>query len=156
LLTLLDGLESAKAEKVCVMMTAMDPGSLPPAMLRSGRIELWLETRLPNEDARAAIFLERVEKLPLPIGSADIAALARASRGLTGADLKAVVEDGKLLYAHDVASARTPRAADEYFLEAIETVRENGRNYGRRRPPRVTGAVRIGFAMDELTTVAGD
>jgi transitional endoplasmic reticulum ATPase len=153
LLTLLDGLESANAEKVCVMMTAMDPGSLPPAMLRSGRIELWLETKLPNEEARAAIFLERIEKLPPPIGSADIATIARASRGLTGADLKAVAEDGKLLYAHDVATGRTTRVADEYFLEAIETVRANGRNYGRRRSPRLTGAVKVGFAMDELTVV---
>ncbi len=43
LATMLDGLESASAERVCVMMTAMDPGSLPPALLRSGRVELWLE-----------------------------------------------------------------------------------------------------------------
>jgi SpoVK/Ycf46/Vps4 family AAA+-type ATPase len=153
LLTLLDGLESAKAEKVCVMMTAMDPGSLPPALLRSGRIELWLETKLPNEAARLDILKERMAKLPAPIGSANIAVLARASRGLTGADLKAVVEDGKLLYAHDVASSRPLRMADEYFLEAIETVRSNGRNYGRRRPTKLAGAVKVGFAMDELTTI---
>ncbi len=25
------------------MMTAMDVGNLPPALIRSGRIELWLE-----------------------------------------------------------------------------------------------------------------
>jgi hypothetical protein len=81
--------------------------------------------------------------------------LSCASRGLTGADLKAVVEDGKLLYAHDVASGLTPRLADEYFLEAIETVRANGRNYGRRRPSQVTGAVKIGFAMDEMTIAGG-
>ena len=42
LLTMLDGLESASAERVCVMMTAMDVGHLPPALIRSGRIELWL------------------------------------------------------------------------------------------------------------------
>src|SRR5581483_7359034 len=35
LATMLDGLESASAERVCVMMTATDPGSLPPALLRS-------------------------------------------------------------------------------------------------------------------------
>jgi len=48
---MLDGLESPSAQRVCVTMTAMDPGSLPPALLRSARVELWLETRLPNEDA---------------------------------------------------------------------------------------------------------
>ena len=52
LLTMLDGLESASAGRVCVMMTAMEVGHLPPALLRSGRIELWLEMRLPDEAAR--------------------------------------------------------------------------------------------------------
>ena len=51
LLTMLDGLEGAGAEKVCVMMTAMDMNSLPEAMVRSGRIELWLETKLPDNGA---------------------------------------------------------------------------------------------------------
>ncbi|MEO7649567.1 MAG: ATP-binding protein [Bryobacteraceae bacterium] len=54
LLTMLDGLESASAERICVMMTAMDVGSLPQAMLRSGRVELWLETRVPDTVVREA------------------------------------------------------------------------------------------------------
>jgi SpoVK/Ycf46/Vps4 family AAA+-type ATPase len=40
LLTMMDGLESASAERICVMMTAMNVSSLPAAMLRSGRVEL--------------------------------------------------------------------------------------------------------------------
>src|SRR5580704_3053682 len=48
LLTKMDGLESASAGRVCVMMTAMEPADLPAAMLRSGCVELWLETRLPD------------------------------------------------------------------------------------------------------------
>jgi transitional endoplasmic reticulum ATPase len=52
LLTMLDGLESESAGRVCVIMTAMDVGNLPPALVRSGRIELWLEMRLPDEAAR--------------------------------------------------------------------------------------------------------
>src|SRR5207248_6172716 len=55
LLTMLDGLESASAARVCVIMTAMNVSSLPPALVRSGRIELWLETKLPDVEARAAI-----------------------------------------------------------------------------------------------------
>jgi AAA+ superfamily predicted ATPase len=155
LLTMLDGLESASAEKVCVMLTAMDAGSLPPAMLRSGRIELWLETKLPDEEARSAILAEKIGKLPPPIGSADVAAIARASRGLTGAHLKAIVEDAKLLYAHDVVTGQPARPADEYFLEAIETVLANGRNYGRRKPARLAGSLKIGYAVDDLTPAAG-
>jgi len=55
LLTKLDGSEGAGVGRVCVMMTAMQPSSLPAAILRSGRIEVWLETRLPDEGARSEI-----------------------------------------------------------------------------------------------------
>jgi hypothetical protein len=50
--------------------------------------------------------------------------LAEATDGLTGADLKRLVEDGKILFAHDRARQR-PLASDttDYFLRAIETVR---------------------------------
>src|SRR5271165_230786 len=146
LATMLDGLESASAERVCVMMTAMDPGSLPPALLRSGRVELWLETRLPDAAARAAIVGEKLAVLPAPIGTADIPLLAAASQGLTGADLKAIIEDGKLSFAHDIASGRTPRPADDYFLDAIEAVRTNRRNYSRRKPAVFSEAAKIGFS----------
>jgi len=40
---------------VCVMMAAMNVAHLPPALVRSGRVELWLEMKLPDEQARAAI-----------------------------------------------------------------------------------------------------
>jgi ATP-dependent 26S proteasome regulatory subunit len=146
LLTMLDGLESASAERVCVMMTAMEVSSIPAAMLRSGRVELWLETRLPDETAREAIFRDRLSKLSEPVRSADIALLATASRGLTGADLKAVVEDGKLLFAHDKVRGRHLRAVEEYFLDAIRTVRENRRSYRRKKPAQLTEPVGFGFA----------
>jgi predicted AAA+ superfamily ATPase len=145
LLTMMDGLESASAERVCVMMTAMDIASLPPAMLRSGRIELWLETRLPDTEAREAILREKLARLPQPIAGADIALLAAASRNLTGADLKAVIEDGKLGFAYDRTMGRPLRAVEDYFLEAIEAVRENRRRYSRSKPPRMTETVKFGF-----------
>jgi transitional endoplasmic reticulum ATPase len=129
LLTMLDGLESESAGRVCVMMTAMDVGSLPAAMVRSGRIELWLETRLPDAEARAAILRERIEKLPAPLCRADEARLAAAAEGLTGADLKRVVEDGKALFAYDKARAIAIRPVEEYFASAIGTVRANKRSY---------------------------
>ncbi len=145
LLTMLDGLESASAERVCVMITAMSASSLPAAMLRSGRIELWLETRAPDMDARAAILREKLSTLPQPIGAVDTEKLAAAARGLTGADLKAVVEDGKLLFAHDKATGKAPRPVEDYFLEAIESVRANRRTYARSKPARFTEVVKLGF-----------
>ena len=146
LLTVLDGLESASAERVCVMMTAMYPANLPQALLRSGRVELWLETVLPDAAARAAILGERLAGLPAPIGNADLAAIAAASHGLTGADLKNVVDDAKLRFAHDRTLHRQAAAVEEYFVEAIETVRANRRKYaGGRASP-------VGFAPRKKIT----
>ncbi len=148
LLTMLDGLESASAERVCVMMTAMNVSSLPPALLRSGRVELWLETRAPDVQARSAILREKLSRLPDPFSAADVELLASDSRGLTGADLKAVVEDGKLLFAYDKKAGARLRPVEEYFLQAIETVRANRRNYARSKPTRLTEVVKLGFNVE--------
>lgn len=148
LLTMLDGLESASAERVCVMMTAMNAGALPAALLRSGRVELWLETRALDTEARESILREKLAPLPPPLGHADAAVLASASRGLTGADLKAVIEDGKLLFAHDKARGKPLRAAEEYFLEGISAVRANRRNYTRSKPMKFTEVVKVGFGVE--------
>ena len=64
LLTMLDGLESESAGRVCVMMTAMNVASLPPALIRSGRVELWLEMKLPDPEARTQILTRRFNELP--------------------------------------------------------------------------------------------
>ena len=148
LLTMLDGLESASAERVCVIITAMEPHSLPPAILRSGRIELWLETRPPDAGARAEILRERLRQAPPPLGTADFGAIADASHGLTGADLRAVVEDGKLLFAHGKACGEAPRPVEEYFLEAVAAVRGNRRNYLKRRTAQFMETREYGFIAE--------
>ncbi|HJU75362.1 MAG TPA: ATP-binding protein, partial [Gemmatimonadaceae bacterium] len=129
LLTMLDGLESASAGRICLMMTAMDVANLPPALVRSGRIELWLETRLPDPTARAAILVDLCAGLPKAIGQVDIDALATASEGLSGADLKRVVEDGKLLFAYERVKKSGTRPPTEFFVRAVETVRRNKEHY---------------------------
>lgn len=129
LLTMMDGLESESNEQVCVMMTAMNVGNLPPALIRSGRIELWLETRLPDESARLAILRELILNLPTVIGDVDAPQLAAATDGLTGADLKRLIEDGKVLYAYDKAQQVPLRPATEYFLDAVATVKANKERY---------------------------
>jgi ATP-dependent 26S proteasome regulatory subunit len=154
LLTMLDGLESASAGRICLMMTAMDVGNLPPALVRSGRIELWLETRLPDDGARLAILADRCRDLPAAIGTVDLQQLAAASEGLTGADLKRVVEDGKLLFAFERMRNTHTLPATEYFLRAVETVRRNKAQYAEAearararhpvRPPYFDGFAAVG------------
>jgi transitional endoplasmic reticulum ATPase len=77
--------------------------------------------------------------------SADAEQLARESRGLTGADLKAVVEDGKLLFAYDKANNKTLKPIEEYFLEAIRKVRANRRCYSRAKSSRTGEVTAMGF-----------
>jgi ATP-dependent 26S proteasome regulatory subunit len=129
LLTLLDGLESETAGRVCVMMTVMDVATLPPALVRSGRVELWLQMRLPDEAARAVILGRLLAGLPATVGPVDQARLARETESFTGADLKRLVEDGKALLAYDRARGLPVRPATEYFVEAVQTVRANKEAY---------------------------
>lgn len=131
LLTMMDGLESASAGRVCVIMTAMNIGNLPPALLRSGRIELWLETRLPDAEARTEILTQSLAKLPEPFAGTDISRLVADTDEMTGADLKRLVEDGKLLLAYDKSRNLPLQNPTEYFLRAVETVRANKEKYAQ-------------------------
>jgi SpoVK/Ycf46/Vps4 family AAA+-type ATPase len=148
LLTILDGLESASTERVCVMMTAMHPGNLPAALLRSGRIELWLETALPDAAARSAILGERLANLPAPFNEAEVDLISSASQGLTGADLRNVVDDAKPLFASDRVNGRMPSAVEEYFFQAIETVRANRRKYTASHPSKLGEPVQYGYNVE--------
>jgi predicted AAA+ superfamily ATPase len=129
LLTLLDGLESNTAGRVCVMITVMDVNRLPPALVRSGRIELWLDMRLPDEAARKAILMRNCQGLVEDLARVDLGRLANLTEGFTGADLKRLVEDAKALFAYDRASGLPPSLASVYFEGAIETVKVNKRRY---------------------------
>jgi len=129
LLTMLDGLESNSASRVCVMMTAMQVSNLPPALLRSGRIELWLEMKLPDAAARAAILKQHLQPASPLLAALDLGSVVEVTDGFTGADLKRLAEDGKLLLAHDLARKRPPLPPTEYFLQAVANLKVNKHRY---------------------------
>jgi ATP-dependent 26S proteasome regulatory subunit len=129
LLTMLDGLESASAGRVCVMMTAMDIAHLPPALIRSGRIELWLEMKLPDAAARRNIMANLLAKTPNLRQQINFDSLQEATDGFTGADLKRLVDDGKILVAADKARAVPLQDITTYFQKAAEAVRANKHQY---------------------------
>jgi len=129
LLTMLDGLESTSAGRVCVILTAMDISHLPPALIRSGRIELWLEMRLPDDKARGQILEALLAKTPVFRQDLELAAVVSATSGFTGADLKRLVEDGKLLFAHDKAHGLPQQPVTNYFVDAVETMRKDRERY---------------------------
>lgn len=129
LLTMLDGLESEGTSRVCVMMTAMNLNHLPPALVRSGRVELWLEMKLPTREARARILDAQLSRLPAVLRACDADRILDVTDGFTGADMKRLVEDGKSLYAFDRAAGKESQASSVYFLEAARAVAENKRQY---------------------------
>jgi ATP-dependent 26S proteasome regulatory subunit len=129
LLTMLDGLESKSAGRVCVILTAMDVGNLPPALVRSGRIELWLEMRFPDLAARVEILSQQISGLTAPLNEVDIERISMASDGQSGADLKRIVEEGKSLYAYDLVKTGHPKDATSYLLTAIENINASRRKY---------------------------
>jgi transitional endoplasmic reticulum ATPase len=129
LLTALDGLESESNKRVCIMMTTMDVSSVPAALVRSGRIELWLETSLPDVKAREEILNDHAAKLPEQLRAIDIKQLASDTDGLTGADLRRLMEDGKILYAYDKSKNREFKNIIAYFQQAVETIRSNKEKY---------------------------
>jgi transitional endoplasmic reticulum ATPase len=125
LLTTLDGLESEDMAGVSVMMTAMNVASLPPALIRSGRIELWLEMKPPNASARQDILAACLAKFPGGTDSLDLAAVAAATEGFTGADLNRLVEDAKALLIAELAVGQSVGELTPFFLRAAEEVRRN-------------------------------
>ena len=124
LLTLLDGLESETSNDVCVMMTAMDVRPIPEALLRSGRVELWLETKVPDLATRARI-LARWLGSELPQSDAvNLDAVAQITDGFTQADMRRLVADAKILYAADHLQKRPLHDASQYLARAVESLVE--------------------------------
>jgi transitional endoplasmic reticulum ATPase len=123
LLSLLDGLESENANKVCVMMTVMDAAKVPDALTRSGRVELWLETVSPEVKMRGAI-LRRWTSSTLPgADGIDYDHLASLTDGLVPADLRRIMDDVRLLYARDVRDGTSPQPVMDYAERAVRDLR---------------------------------
>ncbi len=131
LLTKLDGLESESVSNVCVMMTAMDLGNIPPALVRSGRIELWLEMKLPDATHRRRL-MRQLFADKVTVGNEEAwPAIDVATEGFSGADLKRLVQDAKLQMAVDMTRSRPVLPFDQYLLLASTTIRNSRVAYAK-------------------------
>lgn len=91
--------------------------SLDPAMLRPGRFDRKLHVGLPDLEGRKAIlahYIQRVQAEP----SLDVAALARATTSMSGADLANVVNEATILTVREGRA----RVSQLDFAKAIERV----------------------------------
>src|SRR5262249_33290955 len=129
LLTMLDGLESESAARICVVMTAMNVAHLPAALVRSGRVELWLEMKLPSAEARQDILGEHLKELPPELRVDDLDSLVTATDGFTGADLKRMIQDATAIFAYENVREKNNHPPITFFHQAIEAVRQNKARY---------------------------
>jgi len=143
LLTKLDGLESESAGGVCVMMTAMDINDIPPAILRSGRVEVWLETKLPDLETRREILTYYAQSLADDFAGFDADSLARATEGFTPADLRRIVGDAKAFLAYDMHKERKLKTFGAYLAMAATAARDLKSNIAR-----ATGQPLVGVSGD--------
>ncbi len=142
LLTILDGLESKTNKSVTVMMTTMHLSSIPDALIRSGRVELWLEMKLPNKAARASILENHLAKSKLQPNAAELNKIVLATDGFTGADLKRLVSDAQNLYGFDVINKNKLKLALHYFETALKRLKKLRKQFYRTN---TKGAGQIGF-----------
>lgn len=139
LLTKLDGIQGESMGRVCVMMTAMNIADMPAALLRSGRLEVWLETVLPDEQQRRDMIEARVANLTTPLAGFDASTLARHTEGFTPADLRRLVSDAAAHLAFDRHIGSQPRSMEAYLDEAARELRQQKALTGlaaNRRPSR--------------------
>ena len=83
----LDGIEKLKG--VLILAATNRPDMVDPALLRPGRFDVVVEIGVPDEAQRLAILQVQVRGKPVA-KDVDLAAIAAASVGLTGADLGAI------------------------------------------------------------------
>jgi cell division protease FtsH len=109
LLVELDGFQPT--EGVVVLSATNRPDVLDPALLRPGRFDRQIVVELPDIRAREQILAVHVRKIRLA-QDVDLAAIARATPGLSGADLANLVNEAALF-----AARRNKESADRQDFE---------------------------------------
>jgi ATP-dependent 26S proteasome regulatory subunit len=79
-----------KTSPVFVVATANDVSQLPPEMLRKGRFDEIMFVDLPNQDERESIWEIQIQNYGRDAAGYDLAALAKATEGLTGSEVEQV------------------------------------------------------------------
>ncbi len=115
ILTEMDGFSGR--EGVIVLAATNQPDVLDRALLRPGRFDRRVVVNLPDKNGREAILRVHTRKVPLA-ADVDLAALAATTPGLSGADLKNLVNEAALL------AARRERNEVQHkdFVDALEKI----------------------------------
>ena len=105
----LDGVEKLKG--VLVLAATNRPDMVDPALLRPGRFDVLVDIGLPDQAQRLAIMQVQVRGKPVA-KNVDLAAIAAASTGMSGADLGAICNRAALnAIREQIAKAGKPAAS---------------------------------------------
>ena len=114
-LTEMDGFSSR--EGIIVLAATNQPDVLDRALLRPGRFDRRVVVNLPDKAGREAIMKVHVRHVPLA-PDVDLAELAGSTPGLSGADLRNLVNEAALLAARREQS----HVRQKDFLDALEKI----------------------------------
>jgi cell division protease FtsH len=115
ILTEMDGFSSK--EGVIVLAATNQPDVLDPALLRPGRFDRRVVVNLPDKAGREAILKVHTRSVPLA-DDLDLGELAASTPGLSGADLRNLVNEAALL----AARREQEEVRQKDFLDALEKI----------------------------------
>jgi cell division protease FtsH len=115
ILTEMDGFSGR--EGIIVLAATNQPDILDKALLRPGRFDRRVIVNLPDKTGRKAILEVHTRKVPLA-QSVDLSELAATTPGLSGADLKNLVNEAALLAARRNQS----EVMHKDFIDALEKI----------------------------------
>jgi cell division protease FtsH len=137
ILTEMDGFSSR--EGIIVLAATNQPDVLDRALLRPGRFDRRVVVNPPDRSGREAILTVHTRTVPLA-PEVSLTELAAATPGLTGADLRNLVNEAALL----AARRERDQVAQKDFLDALEKI-----VLGPERPLVLTRADRERIAYHE-------
>ena len=117
---------------VFLMATANDIEALPPELIRKGRFDEIFFVDLPDASLRVRVFEIHLAKRGLDLAGFDLAALARASDGFSGAEIEQAVVGAlysahalgqKLTQAHLATELTRTRPLSVVMAERVEALR---------------------------------
>jgi cell division protease FtsH len=113
LLVEMDGFESN--DGVILLAATNRPDVLDPALLRPGRFDRQVVVDAPDVKGREGILRVHLKKVPIA-DDVDVRTLAKATPGMSGADLANVVNEGALLAAR--------RGHDKVYMQDLEDAKD--------------------------------
>lgn len=126
-----------KNKPVFVLATANDISQLPPELLRKGRVDEIFFVDLPDCQARQEILGIHLRRRQREFSEPDLARIAQAAKGYTGAELEEAVkealfrafDEGRQINAEDVIAAiKDSYPLSKTMQEVIEATRKWAKN----------------------------